>query len=126
MLVAEEAVVFESAKIDDYCQWLFNEKGLADETISERKVELARMANHILSNKKSLDAISPVDIDEYLGQRSKNGCSRYTISNIVTCLRDFFHYAYICRWTEARRRLSRWSGDSCMPSTITTRSRHSI
>lgn len=100
MLVAEEAVVFESAKIDDYCQWLFNEKGLADGTISERKVELARMTNHILSNKKSLDAISPVDIDEYLGQRSKNGCSRYTISNIVTCLRDFFHYAYICRWTE--------------------------
>ena len=97
MLVERELVSNEQSKIDDYCKWLLVEKGLADETIKTRKVELSRMANYLLSNMKGIGTLSPEDIDEYLSQRSKDGCCRYTLSNIVTCLRDFFHYAYVCR-----------------------------
>ena len=98
MLVEETPIVVEQGKIDTYCSWLCDEKGLAEGTISVRKAELARMTNFLLSDGKSIESLCPVDIDSYLRQRSKDGCCRYTISNIVTILRDFFHYAYICKW----------------------------
>ena len=99
MLIEEGKAVHEKDRIDNYCNWLRHEKGLSEETISGRELELSHLTDYLHFIGMSIESLTPIIIDGYIGQRSKDGCSRRSIASIVTCLRDFLHYASLCQWT---------------------------
>ena len=98
MLMEAVKIVHEESWIDRYCQWLREEKGLSETTISDRKIELTHLTGYLHSIGRDIAKLSPAVIDDYLVQRGKDGCNRRTLASIVTCLRDFTHYAFLSQW----------------------------
>lgn len=99
LLEEDGKTIREEDKIEQYCHWMRDEKGLSTATISGRKRELARFTAYIQSLGKGMDTLTPSIIDGYIGHRRKDGCCRRSVAVIVTCLRGFIHYAYTCKWT---------------------------
>ena len=94
LLISEKPDIAESDKIDAYCNWMLNEKGLSQQTIRSRKLELEHFFMHIFHECNNLKSLNATCLDSYIEKRHNDGCSRRTIATIVTTLKDFLRFAY--------------------------------
>lgn len=83
--------------VEDYIQWAFEAKGLANTTLEGRERELLRFLSFI-QNSISFKEIKLGTIDDYIRYRHSCGCNRRTIATIVTTLRDFLRYTHYQGW----------------------------
>lgn len=81
--------------IDEYCNWNFNEKGLAQGTIVQIRGELKRFYEFISNRPLCLDEVSMEDLDNYQRTYFEDGFVRKTIVGRISILKMFFEYAFV-------------------------------
>jgi site-specific recombinase XerD len=90
----------EHEKLEDYCRWMYSEKGLAGCTVVSSKREIALFIATLHEYGKQLSSLTLPDIDSYMVYRHNLGCNRRTMGLIATYLRGFIRYAAQSNWIE--------------------------
>lgn len=90
-------VPFEK-ELNQYCQWLDTERGLTPSTIDQWRRRTCCFMQWCGSEKSSLTALQPTDIDQYLMHGHAKGWCRSTTAAYVNALRSFFRYAEVQGW----------------------------
>jgi site-specific recombinase XerD len=93
--------IAESEKLDEYYNWILNDKGLSMETVKKRKLELEQFATYISLESYDLKSLNAACLDGYIEKRHNDGCSRRTIATIMTTLKDFLRFAFSQKWMQA-------------------------
>lgn len=89
-------------QVDAYLDWLIVDKGYSPRTKENRQCLLKIFMNYLYDNNLSLSNITPVNLDAFIGYRSEEcGCSRKSISENISVLRDFLRYAELKGWCKA-------------------------
>lgn len=80
-----------------YLVWLKESKGYSQQTVNMRYNMLKNFMTDMAP--VNMHNISPQTLDTYIIHRSeRDGCSRRTIANTVSVLRDFFSFGYMKGW----------------------------
>jgi integrase/recombinase XerD len=88
------------ARLDAYCHWARNERGLSETTIARSGGSIAQFLRWYATLGKSLEAIQISDIDAYLGYGASRGWCRATVHNVAGVLRVFFRYGAQQGWCD--------------------------
>ena len=95
ILISDSASLPGQDVIETYCNWMIEDKGLAQETIESRKRELIRFLGFLNTCKCQISHITISNVDAYLLDRHNNGWCRRSIAIIASILRGFIQYAYV-------------------------------
>jgi site-specific recombinase XerD len=87
-----------STHLDAFEQFMREERGLSAVTIETRRQQISRFLSRLPRTVRSLDAITLLDVDRYLIDRSKHGWSRVSLARLASSLRAFFRYAAAQHW----------------------------
>lgn len=99
MLEFKEEVVFLRDKIEDYLEWLVNDKGYSERTTDTRWSMLKLFMKFAESKVSCLSELTACHIDDYIRKRHDiDGCNRHSISDLVSVLRNFLQYAESKGW----------------------------
>lgn len=83
--------------VTEYLRWLKVDKGYSQKTIDGRYSMLKTFMNSVCP--PSMEAITPQMLDSFIQKRgAEDGCSRRTISETCSVLRDFFRYGQKRGW----------------------------
>jgi integrase/recombinase XerD len=96
-----EHVPFGS-RLDEYCDWARQQRGLCDTTIYRYRRAIISFLRWYDPIGRPLLRIQAIDIDAYLALGSGRGWARVTISNVVAALRAFFRYGAQEGWCPPR------------------------
>lgn len=88
----EENHLIHNYYIEEYLDWACNEKGLAATTLLSRHKELKQLVLFIIDINEKVENINLSILDSYIKHRSRAGCSRRSISTIVSTIRDYIRY----------------------------------
>ena len=89
-----------STHLESFEQYMRAERGLSAVTIETRRQQISRFLSRLPRTVRSLDAITLLDVDRHLIDRSKHGWSRASLATLASSLRAFFRYAEAQRWCE--------------------------
>jgi len=85
--------------LEEYTNYLRQEKGLSSYTIDVRSRQVARFLNHFYAKHRRIDEIRNEDIDRFIIKKGRqDGHARSTIKTFVISLRCFFRYAEMREW----------------------------
>lgn len=96
----KEPIPFQS-KMEEYCLWARQERGLSETTIDRWRGSIAQFLRWFGELGKSIESIRVNDIDAYLAYGSNQGWCRLTVRNVATLLRIFFRYGAQQGWCDA-------------------------
>ena len=100
LLVSDKPDIAESEKLDEYCNWMLNEKGLSIVTIQNRRLELEHFFTYVFHENYDIKSLNAACLDGYIKKRHDEGCNRRSIATIVTSLKDFLRFAYYQKLTQ--------------------------
>jgi site-specific recombinase XerD len=100
LLVPVEEVPFES-RLDDYCAWAKDERGLSAATIYSFRHRIKQFLLWYGALGRALSAIQITDCDAYLAFGRQQGWCRVSVRNVVDALRAFFRYGAEQGWCPA-------------------------
>jgi len=86
-----------STYLESFEQYMREERGLSAVTIDTRCHQIGRFLSR-LPRRRSLGAITLLDVDRHLIDRSKHGWSRISLARLASSLRAFFRYAAAQHW----------------------------
>ena len=99
LLIEEKEPIAFSDYLFQYMDWMSDEKGFSPNTIEERYSILKIFLNEIGSRCETFKDLTPLVIDAILDKRhNEDGCSRRTISTMVSVYRVFLQYAESHEW----------------------------
>lgn len=85
--------------IDEYADYLRQEKGLSPFTIEVRCRQVGRFLSHFYAEQRRIEEIRNEDIDRFIIKKSRqDGHARSTVKTFVISLRCFFRYAEMREW----------------------------
>lgn len=96
-----EQVPFGS-RLDEYCQWAKQERGLSDATIDRFRRTIRLFLRWYGPAGRTLTAIQANDVDAYLAFGRSQGWARVTTRNVVDALRAFFRFGAQEGWCAPR------------------------
>ena len=86
-------------QFERYNDYMLREQGLSVNTISGRSLPLKDLLKKINEKKKTLETVSPLDIDEVLAKKHNlDGYSRRSVQNYASVVRSFLRYAEDQGW----------------------------
>jgi len=86
--------------IEEYADYLRQEKGLSSFTIDVRCRHVNRFLNHFYAERRQIEVIRNGDIDRFIIKKgSQDGHARSTVKTFVISLRCFFRYAEMREWS---------------------------
>jgi integrase/recombinase XerD len=88
--------------ISEFKDFLKNSRGMSPETLRGYGANVARFLNWAMNHHEHLSLISLDDVDEFLKTKRGAGCRPRTIVAACVSLRNFFRYAEIRGWSNAR------------------------
>lgn len=89
-----------SAHLQAFEQFMRDERGLSAVTIDTRCQQIGRFLSSLPRRVRSLGAITLLDVDRHLIDRSKHGWSRVSLARLASSLRAFFRYAAAQHWCQ--------------------------
>ena len=89
-----------STQLDAFEQFMRDERGLSAVTIDTRCHQIGRFLSSLPRRLRSIHAVTLLDVDRHLIERSKRGWSRASLGTLTSSLRAFFRYAATQRWCE--------------------------
>jgi site-specific recombinase XerD len=92
------AVVQHQSKIDAFCLYLEEERGLASASIKSTRCNLARFFKNIA--KRELKRITVAEVERFLRRKREAGCTRDGLCSFIYSLRSFFNYGENQGWTK--------------------------
>jgi integrase/recombinase XerD len=85
--------------IDEYADYLRQEKGLSSYTIDLRCGHISRFLSHFYAEHRRIDNLSNEDIDRFIIKKGRHdGHARSTVKTFVISLRCFLRYAEMREW----------------------------
>jgi integrase/recombinase XerD len=96
-----EQIPFRS-RLDEYCDWAKQERGLSDATIDHFRRVIRLFLRWYGPLGRPLSGIQANDVDAYLAFGSSQGWARVTIRNAVDALRAFFRFGAQQGWCPRR------------------------
>lgn len=92
-----------SVQISQYVDYMRNEKGLSEVTISDRIYRLNDFFNHVKQKKITLHNFTPIQIDKILSsKRDVDGYSRLSLRSYASVIRTFLRYAWERGWCQKK------------------------
>ena len=83
-------------QVDEYLNWLKDGKGCSPNTVYSR---YSILKNFMLAiTPETQESITPQMLDSFIASRKEAGCTRRTIANTSSVLRDFFSYGQTRGW----------------------------
>jgi len=76
--------------LDAFEQFMRDERGLSAVTIETRHQQISRFLGSLPCTVRSLDAITLLDVDRHLIDRSRQGWSRVSLARLASSVRAFF------------------------------------
>jgi len=86
--------------LDAFEQFMRDERGLSAVTIETRHQQISRFLGSLPRTVRSLDAITLLDVDRHLIDRSRHGWSRVSLARLASSVRAFFRYAATQHWCD--------------------------
>src|SRR5581483_4823171 len=86
--------------LDAFEQFMRDERGLSAVTIETRHQQISRFLGGLPRTVHSFDAITLLDVDRHLIDRSRHGWSRVSLARLASSLRAFFRYAAAQHWCD--------------------------
>ena len=97
--VSEAPLVPYRGMIEEYADYLRQEKGLSSFTIDVRCRQVGGFLSHFYAEHRQIDGIRNDDIDRFIIKKgSRDGHARSTVKTFVISLRCFFRYAEMREW----------------------------
>lgn len=96
-----EQIPFGS-RLDEYCDWAKQERGLSDATIDRFRRTIRLFLRWYGPRGRPLSAIEANEVDAYLAFGSSQGWARVTTRNVVDALRAFFRFGAQQGWCAPR------------------------
>ncbi len=87
-----------AAEIAAFANYLREERGLSEITISSRCERVFWFVEGLHPPRKTLDTISIVDVDRFIKAKSDQGWMRSSLASLASSLRSFFRYAESQSW----------------------------
>lgn len=95
----ESVVVYEfQEKLDQYCLWMRDERGLSTSTIVGWRCRVRDFLIWCNRNDRELQRLRPSDIDAYFIDDDAHHWSRRTVATVAALLRNFLRYAASQGW----------------------------
>lgn len=90
-----------SRYIDDYVEFMRDQRGLSPATISNARSEIVHFLSTIWHIGTTLEAVTIHDVDAYLAYQGSRGWARTSLHALASTLRNFFRYAEGQGWAIA-------------------------
>jgi len=87
-----------STHLESFEQFMRDERGLSAVTIDTRCQHISRFVSSLPRRVRSLGAVTLLDVDRHLIERSRHGWSRVSLARLASSLRTFFRYAAVQHW----------------------------
>ena len=94
-----EPVPFEP-RLQEYCRWAREERGLSEATINQFHSQIRHFLQWYGTLERDLADVQVRNVDSYLARGGAHGWSRITVNNVATALRCFFRYCAQQHWTQ--------------------------
>jgi integrase/recombinase XerD len=86
------------AKLDVYCRYMTEERGLAQATVTTARSELPKFLKY--TSGKTLNQMRLADVETFLAHLGEQGWTRHGINSMAHIIRGFFKYCETQRWTK--------------------------
>ncbi|WP_298440593.1 site-specific tyrosine recombinase XerD [uncultured Ferrimonas sp.] len=80
--------------IEQFCDDLWAQRGLADNTLAAYRADLTHLVRHIEQN-RSLLSLSVDDLQQYMAQRHDLGLAKSSSARCITTIKRFYGYATV-------------------------------
>jgi site-specific recombinase XerD len=90
-----------TALLDDFAQWMTEERGLSPRTIKNRRWHLGQFLDWLHERGRRVADLTLLDLDAYLQHLHAKGLSRVAIKNHVNAVRAFIRHAERRGWCTA-------------------------
>lgn len=87
-----------AAHLEAFEHFMRDERGLSAVTIDTRCHQISRFLSSLPRRVRSLGAVTLLDVDRHLIDRSEHGWSRISLARLASSLRAFFRYAAAQHW----------------------------
>lgn len=87
-----------TALVSEFERYMRDERGLSPVTIRTRCERVNWFLASLPRHRRSMDAISILDVDDFLGSKGSAGWTRASIDALAASLRSFFRYAQNQQW----------------------------